>query len=62
MAANIERAFADPFHSDDERYHIGITVGVSLYPDDGAEPETLLRIADERMYHAKRAKHPGQVG
>jgi diguanylate cyclase (GGDEF)-like protein len=61
MAANIERAFADPFHSDDERYHIGITVGVSLYPDDGSDPDTLLRIADERMYRAKRSKRPGHA-
>jgi diguanylate cyclase (GGDEF)-like protein len=61
MASNIERAFTDPFHSEHERYRIGITVGVSLYPDDGDDPDSLLRIADERMYNAKRAKRTGRV-
>jgi diguanylate cyclase (GGDEF)-like protein len=61
MSANIERAFSDPFHADNERYGIGITAGVSLYPDDGVDAETLLRIADERMYRAKREKRSGRV-
>jgi GGDEF domain-containing protein len=61
MAVNIEHAFQHPFHADDERYAIGITVGVSLYPDDAKDAETLLRVADERMYSAKRAKRSGQL-
>ncbi len=57
MASNIERAFKDPFHSDDERYRIGVTIGVSHYPEDAADADSLLRVADKRMYIAKRAKH-----
>ena len=56
MASNIEQAFADPFHAENERYNVGITVGISICPDDGTDPETLLRIADARMYHAKEEK------
>ena len=35
---------------------IGISVGVAHYPQDGADAETLLERADERMYEAKRRK------
>ncbi|HET9097150.1 MAG TPA: GGDEF domain-containing protein [Candidatus Baltobacteraceae bacterium] len=56
MSHNIERAFIEPFHLQNRRYSVGITVGISLYPDDGNRPETLLRIADARMYRAKHAK------
>jgi len=56
MASNIERAFGNPFHAENERYTVGITVGISICPDDGSDPETLLRIADARMYRAKEEK------
>jgi EAL domain-containing protein (putative c-di-GMP-specific phosphodiesterase class I) len=29
------------------------SIGVSVYPDDGADPETLIQCADTAMYHAK---------
>jgi|SRR5579872_1405323 len=61
MASNIERAFNDPFHTDDERHRIGVTIGVSNYPEDATDADSLLRVADKRMYIAKRAKH-GRVG
>jgi diguanylate cyclase (GGDEF)-like protein/putative nucleotidyltransferase with HDIG domain len=36
--------------------NISISAGVSRYPEDGADAETLLEKADERMYDAKRRK------
>ena len=33
--------------------HIGISVGISIYPDDGLDAETLIKAADTAMYHAK---------
>ena len=34
---------------------IGASVGLAIYPDDGAEPQTLVKRADRAMYDAKRA-------
>ena len=33
--------------------HIGLSIGVSLFPDDAQDPPTLLRNADTALYHAK---------
>jgi diguanylate cyclase (GGDEF)-like protein/putative nucleotidyltransferase with HDIG domain len=35
---------------------VSMSVGVSSYPEDGQDGETLLEKADERMYEAKRRK------
>jgi len=34
---------------------VTISVGVATYPDDGQQPETLIRAADRALYEAKRA-------
>lgn len=33
---------------------IAVSVGVSVFPDDGAEAEVVLKAADDALYHAKR--------
>jgi diguanylate cyclase (GGDEF)-like protein len=34
---------------------IGVSIGASMAPRDGLEPETLMQLADEAMYQAKKA-------
>jgi diguanylate cyclase (GGDEF)-like protein len=34
--------------------HTSPSIGISLYPDDGRDAETLLKHADAAMYHAKK--------
>lgn len=34
--------------------HVGASIGISLFPDDGSDAEALTRNADAAMYHAKQ--------
>ncbi len=34
--------------------HVSASIGISVYPDDGTDAETLLQHADAAMYHAKK--------
>jgi len=47
--------FLDPFWLDDKEMAISISVGVAVYPEDGADFGTLFRKADMAMYRAKDA-------
>jgi diguanylate cyclase (GGDEF)-like protein/PAS domain S-box-containing protein len=44
-----------PIHSEGHELTTSASIGVSLYPDDGRDFETLLRMADTAMYRAKEA-------
>jgi len=39
----------------DARIHVSASMGVAYYPEDGAEADTLVRRADQAMYHAKQS-------
>ena len=53
LARKIIEALAEPFPIDGRSLHITPSIGISMYPDDGADVETLMRSADAAMYHAK---------
>lgn len=42
-----------PHLIDQYKLHIGVSIGISIYPDDGQDPETQLKNADIAMFHAK---------
>ena len=44
-----------PFELEGNALDVRVSIGVALYPDHGADAETLLRRADVAMYVAKRA-------
>lgn len=44
----------EPYWVGDQRVTMGVSVGISIGPQDGADGETLLGAADEAMYAAKR--------
>ena len=45
-----------PLHHRDQRIDIGLSIGVALHPQHGADDLTLLRHADTAMYRAKRRR------
>ena len=48
-------ALADPVRFEGRDLHISPSIGICLYPDDGADVESLMRKADAAMYQAKAA-------
>ncbi|WP_052452172.1 putative bifunctional diguanylate cyclase/phosphodiesterase [Noviherbaspirillum autotrophicum] len=53
-AEKILRALAAPHHLSGNELHVTTSIGISLFPDDGADAETLVKNADIAMYHAKK--------
>lgn len=53
VADKILDALSRPFRIQGHELVIGCSIGIAMYPDDGADVETLLRNADTAMYSAK---------
>ncbi len=51
----IMAALRVPFMVSGHPAHLSASVGVTLFPDDRSDPDTLLRHADQAMYAAKQA-------
>ena len=58
-AARVAKKLVDaiklPFEISGHQVHLGVSIGIAVFPQDGADPETLLRHADLAMAHVKRA-------
>jgi diguanylate cyclase (GGDEF)-like protein/PAS domain S-box-containing protein len=48
-----------PFPVEGHELHVSGSLGLAIYPDDGADAETLLKNADAAMYHAKELGRNG---
>jgi diguanylate cyclase (GGDEF)-like protein/PAS domain S-box-containing protein len=59
VAQKIIDALAAPFEIHDQQYFIGISIGISIFPDDGQDATSLLNNADVAMY---RVKEQGRNG
>jgi len=44
---------ARPFHLCGQDFRVTVSIGISTYPEDGEDQETLTKNADIAMYHAK---------
>jgi diguanylate cyclase (GGDEF)-like protein/PAS domain S-box-containing protein len=54
MANKIIAALVEPFELKGQQCHVGGSIGISIYPDDAQDIETLIRQADEAMYLVKQ--------
>ncbi|KUP04409.1 histidine kinase [Bacillus coahuilensis p1.1.43] len=52
-ANQLIKSFAKPFTIMDEDFFVTTSIGISVYPMDGEEQETLIKHADTAMYLAK---------
>ncbi len=55
LANKMLLALTQPFYIDDHEIFIGASIGISLYPDDGQDIESLTKNADVAMYRAKES-------
>ncbi len=53
VASRIVEAFTVPFLIGDELHAVGASIGISMYPRDGSDLETLVRHSDIAMYAGK---------
>ncbi len=54
VARKLAAALAVPALAGDQLLPLSASIGISLYPDDGQDADTLIGRADVAMYHAKR--------
>lgn len=54
VAQSILLRLSEPFHFEDETAYVSGSIGVTFYPNDAPDSETLLKNADQAMYAAKR--------
>ena len=59
VAATILAAIGQEFVLAPHRLHVSTSIGISIFPGDGADIDTLVRNADLAMYHAKERGRNG---
>ncbi len=61
VAHKILATIAKPFQIEDRPFQIGISVGISLFPEHGDESDILMRAADIAMYEAKHPRNDFRI-
>jgi diguanylate cyclase (GGDEF)-like protein len=54
LAGKIGKALCEPFVVNGAEVHTSASIGISVYPDDGKDVDSLVAHADEAMYFAKQ--------
>jgi diguanylate cyclase (GGDEF)-like protein/PAS domain S-box-containing protein len=53
IADHIRGSLKSPFQIDNHEFNTSVSIGISIYPDNGLNRDTLLKNADTAMYEAK---------
>jgi diguanylate cyclase (GGDEF)-like protein len=56
VAEKLVQAFADPIVVEANTVHVGLSVGIALYPRDGSAADELVRSADTALFEAKQER------
>ena len=59
LAQKIIQSVGQPMTIAEHSLHIGTSIGISVYPDDGEDGITLMKCADTAMYAAKKSGRRG---
>lgn len=54
VSAKVVRSLSRPISVGESRFSVGVSIGISLYPQDGREAKELIRTADAAMYADKQ--------
>ncbi len=55
VVEKLRAVFAKPFDVDGRQHDVGISIGVSRFPEDSTDIDELIRIADQAMYQVKKS-------
>jgi len=55
LAGRMLEVFRKPWVLDDREFYVTASIGISIYPNDGTDLQTLMKNADAAMYRAKEA-------
>ncbi|SHG72403.1 EAL domain-containing protein [Massilia sp. CF038] len=53
VASQIVRAMAQPFYLGENSVYVSASIGITVFPDDARDVDSLIRNADQAMYAAK---------
>jgi len=53
VAEKIHTMLTSPYRVGERKFFLGASIGIAIFPNDGADPDTLLRNADTALYRVK---------
>ena len=61
VASRVHDALQAPFELDGTEFYVSASIGISMFPDDASDAQTLLRNADAAMYDSKKTAPGGSL-
>ncbi len=53
VAQKLINSLSKPLYISSHEFYLGVSIGISIFPDDGPDPEMLIKNADTAMYQLK---------
>ncbi len=53
VAQKLINSLSKPLYISSHEFYLGVSIGISIFPDDGPNPEMLIKNADTAMYQSK---------